>query len=305
MAVCIGALYREFPEIKAFGCCHEVFGTQKLLSNALDDVCGIKNAARREICVNVVGINHFTWFTKAQYRNIDLFEVYRQFVDKYYKTGYYTRTAESRSNSPFGSGARVRFDLFRRFGYIAAAGDRHLAEFLDKDDYLSSPEAVERWMFELTPVSWRRADREKRIAKSKRLLSGEEKFVLHKSGEEGVLQMRALLGLDTLITNVNLPNVGQIPNLEPGVIVETNATFRANMLSPVQSGNIPESIYPYVSRTAEENSRAIDAACSRDKEYAYKVFAEGHLLTGLDMRQRRQLFDIMFENTKEYLPEFR
>ena len=28
MAICVKSLYEEFPEIKAFGCCHEVFGTQ-------------------------------------------------------------------------------------------------------------------------------------------------------------------------------------------------------------------------------------------------------------------------------------
>ena len=49
MAVCIGALYREFPQIKAFGCCHEVFGTQQLLAFALCDVEGIKGVDRRAI----------------------------------------------------------------------------------------------------------------------------------------------------------------------------------------------------------------------------------------------------------------
>ena len=32
MTVCVKTLYRVFPKIKAFGCCHEVFGTQKLLA---------------------------------------------------------------------------------------------------------------------------------------------------------------------------------------------------------------------------------------------------------------------------------
>jgi len=38
MSVVIGTLYREFPEIKAYGCCHEVFGTQKLLACALKEM---------------------------------------------------------------------------------------------------------------------------------------------------------------------------------------------------------------------------------------------------------------------------
>ena len=36
MTVCIRTLYKTFPEIKAFGCCHEVFGTQRLLCDMLD-----------------------------------------------------------------------------------------------------------------------------------------------------------------------------------------------------------------------------------------------------------------------------
>ena len=31
MSVCVRTLYHVFPQIKAFGCCHEVFGTQKVL----------------------------------------------------------------------------------------------------------------------------------------------------------------------------------------------------------------------------------------------------------------------------------
>mgnify|MGYP003292118258 CR=1 FL=1 len=32
MTLCVKTLYRVFPEIKAFGCCHEVFGTQDILA---------------------------------------------------------------------------------------------------------------------------------------------------------------------------------------------------------------------------------------------------------------------------------
>ena len=35
MTVITRTLYKVFPKIKAFGCCHEVFGTQKLLAYML------------------------------------------------------------------------------------------------------------------------------------------------------------------------------------------------------------------------------------------------------------------------------
>ena len=171
MSVSIGALYREFPEIRAYGCCHEVFGTQDLLMNALEEMEGITGIRRQNIAVNVVGVNHFTWFTSAHYQNRDLFEVFRRFVDKFYESGYNKNGLGNWKNDFFSTDVRVRMDLFRRYGYVAAAGDRHLAEFMDFEDYLKDNQ---KWMFALTPVCWRKEDLENRLKRSARLISGEE-----------------------------------------------------------------------------------------------------------------------------------
>jgi len=88
MTLCVKTLYRVFPEIKAFGCCHEIFGTQNILAIALQEVCGITVKDKSEIRVNPVSVNHFTWLTKATYRNMDLFPVYEEFINRYYETGY-------------------------------------------------------------------------------------------------------------------------------------------------------------------------------------------------------------------------
>lgn len=304
MAICIEALYREFPEIKAFGCCHEVFGTQKLLSTALDDICGIKDVPKEDVCVEVVGVNHFTWFTKAQYRNIDLFPVYEKFVDKYYETGHDVDAEENWMHVDT-TGKRVRFDLFRRFGYIAAAGDRHLAEFMPPEEYLKDHDTAHEWKFTLTPISWRKNRLEKLLAKSKAYLNGEEKIEIKPTGEEGVKLMRALMGLSPLVTNVNIPNRGQISNLPIGTVVETNATFRSDELCPVFVGDIPESIYELIRKNAEENSEAVDAAFREEKEFAFEMFARNHTLHSLNDAQKRDLFEKMWKNTEKYLTMYR
>ena len=302
MAVCIGALYREFPEIRAYGCCHEVFGTQTLLSHALEEMEDIHDVSRREIAVNVVGVNHFTWFTSAYYRNLDLFEVYSRFIDKYYESGYNRKGLGNWMNDFFASDARVRMDLFRRFGYIAAAGDRHLAEFMDFEDYLMD---CKKWSFALTPVSWRKNNLKERLARSGRLLSGEEIWELRSTGEEGTVQMRALLGLDTLVTNINIPNQGQIANLPYGAVVESNAVFRSGSLLPVMAGNVPDSIYPLVSRAAYENKITLDAAFSQDLSYAYEKFAELNLLKSLKTEEKKELFETMCKGTEKYLGAYK
>lgn len=311
MAICVHALYKEFPEIKAFGCCHEVFGTQKLLAQAVNELKGTEEIDighkkyTKDVRVNVIGVNHFTWLTSARYQNLDLFEIYKDFVDKYYATGYVKDLPENWMNSSFKSAARVRFDLFKRFGYIAAAGDRHLVEFMDKDDYLYDPTRTRDWSFGLTSVQWRKDDLQERLAKSRRLLSGEEKFVIKESGEEGVLQIRAILGLGDMVTNVNLPNYGQIPNLPIGTVVETNAAFCCDSVRPVFAGEVPESIYPLISRIAIENNETVEACFARDLNQAYEVFAKGHLISTLTEEQKKDLFLEMCENTKEYLTEYK
>ncbi len=303
MTVCTRTLYATFPEIKAFGCCHEVFGTQKLLSRALQDICGLPFMPREQIKVNVLGVNHFTWLDKAQFQDIDLFDVYAKFCDKYAESGYTEPVDTNWQNKMFPSHERVKMDLFKRFGLIAAAGDRHLAEFCPGKWYIENPEKVEEWQYKLTPVSFRFEDLEKRLARSKRLLSGEEAFELKPTGEEGVEQMRALLGLRDLVTNVNIPNYGQVTNLPIGAVVETNATFRTNELEPVFVGDIPSSIYPLISRICGQQELTIEAAMERDLEKAFKVFINDPLVP-LSMEDARKLFDEMVENTKAYLGDY-
>ncbi len=300
MTLCVKTLYRVFPEIKAFGCCHEVFGTQKVLSFALDKVLGIKDVPREEIKVNPVSVNHFTWLTSAKYKNIDLFPVYKKFTDIYFEDGYTEHVDQNWMNRGFHSKERIKMDLFRRYGYIAAAGDRHLAEFCPGKWYLESPQKVKEWGFGLTTVDYRKEQLKERLEKSERLVSGEEKPKIESTGEEGVNQMRALLGLCELVTNVNIPNLGQIPNLPHGAVVETNAIFSSNNVTPVFAGEIPSVIYPLISRICGEQEEINDAVASRDLERIFNAFLNDPLTT-CSFEDAKALFKEMVENTKEYL----
>ena len=301
MTVCVDTLYKVFPKIKAFGCCHEVFGTQTLLQTALEEARGIEGIKREEIKVNVVAVNHFTWLTSAQYKNIDLFPIYRDFATKYRETGAVDPNESIGLNKEFLNKQKVKFDLFLRYGVIAAAGDRHLAEFCPGDWYLKSPEEVEnKWGFALTSVKWRKDELVRLLARSERLASGEEKFKLEPTGEDGVRQMRAILGLGDLRTNVNIPNYGQIPNLPLGAIVETNAHFTSNSVQPVAAGNVPANIMPLVGRVVAEQQMITHAALTRNLDEAYNAFASDPLVR-LPLCDSKKLFDEMIANTSKYL----
>lgn len=300
MSICMKALYTVFPQIKAFGCCHEVFNTQVLLTHVLKEMKGIEGVKREEIKVNVLGINHFTWLDHASYKNIDLVPIYKEFVDKYYVEGYEIGKTGNWMNDSFSCANRIKFDLFKRYGLIAAAGDRHLAEFMQGNWYIENPETVMHWKFGLTSVSWRKRDLEERLAKSRRLVSGEEAFDIKSSGEDGVKQIKALVGLEDLVTNVNVPNKGQISNLGLGNIVETNALFRRDQVIPLMAGELPGPIQSIAMRHISNQNAIVEAALTKDRNKAFIAFVNDPLVT-ISLEDAEELFKQMIKNTEAYL----
>jgi len=298
MSLCVKTLYRTFPAIKAFGCCHEVFGTQKVLAGIAAQELGIDAIDRSEIEINVLGINHFTWFDYASYKGIDLFPIYRKYIEEHFEEGY-NEPDKNWANSTFECAHRVKMDLFRKYGLIAAAGDRHLVEFVPGDWYLKDPETVHSWKFGLTTVAWRKEDLQKRLERSGKLLRGEEAIELKSTGEEGILLIKALCGLTRVISNVNIPNTaGQIGNLPTEAIVETNAVFGRDSIRPVVAGELPENVLELIMPHVKNHERIYEAATTGNVELVVEAFMTDPLMSGkITEAQARELIKDMMEKT--------
>ena len=299
MSVCMTTLYSVFPEIKAFGCCHELFHIKKVMAKMLMLEAGVKDVKGSDISLNVFGLNHFVWIDQAFYNTTDLMPIFNLFAQKYAESGFALDDSDKDETNSFRNNNKVCFDLYNRFGLIPAQGDRHTAEFMPPW-YLESPEIVKKWGFSLTKVSDRKAMRVARLEESANIISGKEKFKIDPSGEEGLEQIKALLGLSSLITNVNIPNHGQVANLPIGAIVETNAVFSKDSVRPVFAGSIPPAINAMVSKHAQNQKNIVDAGIKKDLALAFSVFLNDSLMT-LHIDKAEQLFREMIENTKGYL----
>ena len=304
MTVCVRTLSAVFPEIKVFGCCHEVFGTQDTLALMIKEKFDVESVKRQEIRCNVLGINHFTWFNEASWQGHDLMPMYRAFAEKYADGfyGHHKNDPEGWKVNHTGMASRVKLDLTRRFGMIAAAGDRHMAEFCPRAWYMKDLATVAHWKFQLTAVAVRRETETKRIAKSRRLLSGEDPIKLHLTGEEGVHQIAALMGLEELFTNVNVPNVGQMPGFPLGAVVETNAMFRGDSVRPISAGTLPEALNGMLLHHVKNQETTVRAGITRDAHLAFQAFVTDPLVTGLSLSEAESLFSEMLKNTRKYLP---
>lgn len=300
MSLCVKTLYEVFPAIKAFGCCHEVFGTQKVLAAIAEKELGEEKIDRKDIHVNVLGINHFTWFDYASYKGTDLFPVYRSYIQEHFEEGFEEKD-KNWMNSTFACAHRVKMDLFNRYGLIAAAGDRHLVEFMPGEEYLKNPETVASWKFGLTTVEWRKKDMLKRLEKSHRLAANEEQIELKPTGEEGILLIKALCGLERIVSNVNIPNTGkQISNLPENAVVETNALFERDAIRPVLAGSLPEEIRGLILPHVENHERILKVAMNgnRDVQTVAEAFRNDPLVKGRASEEEvRQLVEDMMAAT--------
>ena len=261
--------------------------------------CGAVEAIRKDIHLNVLGINHFTWVDQASYEMTNLMPIFEAFAKKYAETGYALDESDTDKANPFRNLNKVAFDLYLRYHAIPAAGDRHIAEFMPPW-YLKSPETAEQFGFALTKVAYRKQERKALIAKTEAVLSGRESFEITPSGEEGTAQIKALVGLSELISNVNLPNRGQVAGLPLGAIVETNALFAKDAARPLFAGSLPPVVNNIVSRHVANQTMIIEAGIRKDTELAFCAFMNDNLMT-LTPWDAEKLFYEMLENTKTYL----
>ncbi len=299
MTICTRTLTRVAPELKVLGACHEVFATQRMLAGLAVQYLDVSPApARDEIRVNVFGINHFTWIDQASYQGHDLLQLLHQHITRPGTLRTYTREEVVGWNNWFLSTDQVKFSLFQRFGILAAAGDRHLVEFLP--GFIRSPQILFRWGIIRTPVAWRIERRQAAPQHARSLMSGRVPFELTASEEAGVGQLKSLVGLGEMQTNVNMENQGQVANLPMHAVVETNAYFSRDEVRPLAAGPLPPALLPWVARHSANQELIITAALEHDKELAFQA-VYGDPTNHLPLDDSWEMFTRLLQAGRPYL----
>lgn len=303
MSVLTGALFSVFPEIKAWGECHEVTKIRKQVAwIASQDRRDHDAYTFRDVSVNVLGINHFTFVDRIALEGRDMMSAYRAFAAAHRTEGW----AQSEANESgehrqyFGTRNLVAFDLLSRFGIPAAAGDRHLAEFFPVAEYLSDPGA---WGFALTPVDFRQRDRAAKQARAEKMRAGDFPVTATRSEEAMIDQIVALMGGGDFESNVNLPNFGQLDGVSKGAIVETNAKFSRFGIVPQPAGRLPEGLETIVNGHAHTQSQLVKAVLSGDRDAIFPLFRADPQLAAIKDTEAREMYDQMVAATASLIPE--
>ena len=162
---------------------------------------------------------------------------------------------------------------------------------------------MREWGFGLTTVAWRKNDLKERLARRARLLSGEEELDMKGSGEEGHLLIKALLGLGEMVSNVNIPNRGQISNLPLNAVVETNALFRRDSIAPIHAGSLPMGIDALVTRQVLNQEATVRAALTCDRQLALNTLMNDPQMGHVSLQDGKKLLDDLLDAQRKFLPK--
>ncbi|HUX22441.1 MAG TPA: alpha-galactosidase [Spirochaetia bacterium] len=297
MTICTASLYAVEPNIKAFGCCHEVFSAQEALAKLVGRWFDVEEPNRSEIVLDIAGVNHFTFATAASWKGEALLPRMKSLIDESdYFADRTTKALERRlAEEWFDHDSLIASDFLRRFGALGAAGDRHLAEFVPW--YLVSEDNLHRWGVVATPYEWR-------VRRMSEYSRRDADAPLTPSGEEGVGQIHALLGITDLVTNVNMPNRGQMVALPSGSVVESYARFSQNEVRPIVCSPLPSALEGIVRRISQVQEMTLKAARERNVDLAFQAVLSDPLVH-IPTDQAWRMFREMLDHVKGALPGWR
>jgi len=298
MSTLTRCIWRE-TDIRCIGLCHELYGTLAKLQELL----GCKNWRKEFDCVSV-GVNHMPWITRLRCNGRDAFPLLRKALreGKAPAAGKGLGTALDRTL--VGSN-RVKFELFKAYGALPAAGDRHIVEFFP---YFCTEKTRKGAALgvELTTIEERRRkftpDWKKNVAEITR---GKKKVKPEVSQEATSRVLAALAGLAEWKDIVNIPNAGQVPGIPKDVIVETMGLIARDHVYGLPVGDVPPAILTQIERHATNQEMTVEAALTGDRNLVLQIMLNDPLCGSIrDFRLMEKMMDEMLLANRQWLPQF-
>jgi alpha-galactosidase len=292
--------------VKTVGLCHEIAMTRYNLANLL-------GASYGEVDLTITGVNHLPIITELRINGDDGFELLRDIVEHPDERGGemleidLPEDLDESTRAQLTKGSvlernRLKFELFRRFGALPGAGDRHLAEFFP--GFLTEASGWgEHWGVELTTIADRERDRQADIAHFEDLLTIDE-VPTTPSGEIVAPLIDSFLTGTRREFPVNVPNTGQCPDFPADVVVESIAVAGAEGIRGRDRAVAPPILGEYLRRVSASQELTVEAALSGSREKAFEAMLADPLAGRTDFDRLARMTGEMIDATKPWLPQF-
>lgn len=271
----------EWSSIATVGLCHSVQGTAHQLA---DDI-GIPFEEINYFCA---GINHMAFYLRFEHNGRDLYPDIAKVLEE-------GRVPEWN---------RVRYELFKHFGYFVTESSEHLSEYTPYFIRRDSPELIEKLNIPLDEYI-RRC--ENQIAGWEELRTkmeaGEELGEIKKSSEYGSGIIHSMETGQPRVVYGNVPNNGLIENLLPGCCVEVPCLVDKQGIQPVKVGSLPPQLAALMMTNVNVQSLTVEAALTGRKDHVYQAaMLDPHTSQDLPIDKIVALCDDLFEAHGDWIP---
>jgi alpha-galactosidase/6-phospho-beta-glucosidase family protein len=173
----------------------------------------------------VTGVDHGSWLLELR---VDDKDVLARLKELGYCRADGVLPSDVMTDDPLAESARTRaaFAVWREIGYLPSLPDRHIVEFLPW--FVARPTPELPYRIKRTSVAERRQWKADKKRQFEAVLNSGDETLLASFGhgdDPVVAVIEALCGKRSFDYSVNYMNIGQIPDLPDGAVVETRACF--------------------------------------------------------------------------------
>jgi alpha-galactosidase len=260
MAVLCRSIARE-TNVRCVGLCHSVQGTAGDLAADL----GVPVDELDYLCA---GINHLAFYLELRHHGRDLYPDLRRIVEE--------------GRVPDWN--RVRYEVFRRFGYFSTESSEHLAEYPRRcEAQLAEWEELRRSLDDGAPIA------------------------VEPSNEYTAGIIRALETGEPFTFNGNVPNSGRlIDNLPFECCVEVPCVADATGIRPQPVGTLPPQLAALIQTNVNVQELTVEAALTGRRDHVdHAAMLDPHTAAELSLEEIHELVDALLDAHGDLVPPLR
>jgi len=197
---------------------------------------------------------------------------------------------------------RVRFELFRRFGVLVGSGDHHSVEFMPSFVHPANDYGRD-WRVHHYGMGGHRRDADDDVEFYEEMRDASD--VTRMPSGELVAQL-----LDGMVTGkakhlpVNLPNEGNVTNLDAGAVVEIMGVADGSGVHGRDKTTVPGIMGEFLRRINVVQEWTVEAALSGDRELVLEAMLADPIAAQLPYEKIIEMTDEMLAATARWLPQF-
>jgi len=290
MAMLCQTIQSEIPNLTITGLCHSVQGTAHMLAHWI-------GADMKDVTYTCAGINHQAFYLDFKVNGEDAYPALKKAVEKpeiyneeivrnemFKHLGYYV-TESSGHNSEYNAWFRKRADLIEKYcthgtGWNPGKYAYILNEYLNREDNWKND--IENWL-------------------------NAPDVDITRGHEYAAYIFNAVFGDNAVFEfNGNVLNDGLIDNLPDKCCVEVPVIASKAGLRPIRAGILPPQCALLVDTSAQIETLVVRGCLDGDREKIVHAIMYDPLTAAVcSMQEIRDMVNEMFEQNKEYLPQFK